>query len=247
MTTARESIGPVCEQIVEAIYTATLRAGDACVDGGAYGGRHTLAMARACAPGRVHAFEPLPGRITGLPQAVREVPNVQLHPVALGHECSEREFVFYPHSPSYSGLRARWAPRTTGAELVTVPVRTLDSAIEPDERVSFVKLDLEGGEFDALCGAGRVLAHHRPIVAFETDRDKDGALYGYGRDEFFAFFARHGYRLQDCFGTEMGPEMWVSRECWTPWYWLALPSESPHIEAVRDAISDVTRALHVPE
>jgi FkbM family methyltransferase len=238
----RERLGPVCEEIVQAIYTATLRRGDACVDGGAYAGRHTIPMARVCAPGLVHAFEPLPDRITGLGQALQASParNVRVHPVALADECGEREFAYYPGAPSYSGLRARWTPGATAAEPITVPVRTIDSAVGPDERVAFVKLDLEGGEFDALRGAGRVLADCRPIVAFETDRDKDGVLYGYEPGEFFDLFRRHGYRLRDCFGTEMEPAAWMSGACWTPWYWIALPQETALVEAVTDAIACVT-------
>lgn len=49
---------------------------------------------------------------------------------------------------------------------VDVPITTLDAVIG-ERKVDFIKLDVEGGELDALRGAPRTLSR-RPVVLFEA-------------------------------------------------------------------------------
>jgi FkbM family methyltransferase len=131
------------------------------VDGGAFDG-DTLADF----VGRVgerfahyHAFEPdaanrvrLMGRLEGLPAAVRE--KITIHPLALHAESATLSFTDQGGPTSHVG---------TGGN-TSVRGERLD-AILAVQRLSFLKLDVEGAERAALAGAKASIMQHRPQVA----------------------------------------------------------------------------------
>jgi len=131
------------------------------VDGGAFDG-DTLADF----VGRVgerfahyHAFEPdaanrvrLMGRLEGLPAAVRE--KITIHPLALHAESATLSFTDQGGPTSHVG---------TGGN-TSVRGERLD-AILAVQRLSFLKLDVEGAERAALAGAKASIIQHRPQVA----------------------------------------------------------------------------------
>jgi len=131
------------------------------VDGGAFDG-DTLADF----VGRVgerfahyHAFEPdaanrvrLMGRLEGLPAVVRE--KITIHPLALHAESATLSFTDQGGPTSHVG---------TGGN-TSVRGERLD-AILAVQRLSFLKLDVEGAERAALAGAKASITQHRPQVA----------------------------------------------------------------------------------
>jgi hypothetical protein len=50
-------------------------------------------------------------------------------------------------------------------EKETVSVRPLDSIIPPEEKVTYIKMDIEGAETKALFGAKRIIQQHKPRLA----------------------------------------------------------------------------------
>ena len=131
------------------------------VDGGAFDG-DTLADF----VGRVgerfahyHAFEPdaanrarLMARVQGLPVGVRD--KITIHPIALHEESVTLSFTDQGGPTSHVG---------TGGN-TSVRGERLD-AILAVQRLSFLKLDVEGAERAALAGAKASIIQHRPQVA----------------------------------------------------------------------------------
>ena len=131
------------------------------VDGGAFDG-DTLADF----VGRVgerfahyHAFEPdaanrarLMARVQGLPVGVRD--KITIHPLALHAESATLSFTDQGGPTSHVG---------TGGN-TSVRGERLD-AILAVQRLSFLKLDVEGAERAALAGAKASITQHRPQVA----------------------------------------------------------------------------------
>jgi FkbM family methyltransferase len=137
------------------------------VDGGAFDG-DTLADF----VGRVgerfahyHAFEPdaanrvrLMGRLEGLPAAVRE--KITIHPLALHAESATLSFTDQGGPTSHVG---------TGGN-TSVRGERLD-AILAVQRLSFLKLDVEGAEPLVIMGALETIRKYKPIIFFEqTDK-----------------------------------------------------------------------------
>jgi FkbM family methyltransferase len=131
--------------------------GDVVVDLGANVGLFTLAAARAVgAGGHVHALEPAPdlvGALRVLAKLNQIAGVVTIHPVAAGAQEGSAE-LFLASTSGHNSLFAE----DSGLPSTKVRVAPLDALIAPGTAVSFVKMDVEGAELQALAGMKRVIA-----------------------------------------------------------------------------------------
>jgi FkbM family methyltransferase len=227
ITANSSDVGDMFERITQSFYSKVIRPGDTVVDGGAHTGRHTIPLARLVgADGLVVAFEPLPSAAEKLRRLLAESGldrRVRLRADALAREPGRRDFFVVNNMPEFSGLRSRkyvgFVPDQTE---VQVDVETIDSALKMSQcpgSLSFVKLDLESGEFRALQGAEQTLRAQESCCVFENglESSADG---DYSSDEFFGYFERIGYELYDILGCH------VTEACWShpgPWYFVTMP------------------------
>lgn len=226
-------IGDLFERITQSFYSKVIRPGDTVVDGGAHTGRHTIPFARLVgAHGLVVAFEPLPSPAETLRKLLAGSglePRVRLRAEALAREPGRRSFFVVNNMPEFSGLTSRkfveFVPDETE---VQVEVETIDSALNMTERpgsLSFVKLDLEGGEFRALQGAEQTLGAQGPCCVFENGLES--SAHDYGADEFFEYFERIDYELYDILGCRVNETFWTRSG---PWHFVAIPKmRSPEL------------------
>ena len=174
-----------------------LRPGDCVVDAGANIGYVTALLASWVGPsGTVHSIEPVPETCDLLRRAVR---SLGLRQVTV-HHCavSDRDGVGQMEVPEYPGGGENFyeSHLTTDAgargRQVEVPMRRLDSLLGGDvERVSFVKMDVEGHERVAMDGARQVLARARPAWLIEVAGDLDDP--GGSAGQLHALLAGQGY------------------------------------------------------
>lgn len=150
-----------------------LRPGDVFVDAGASLGYFSAAAAACVGPeGKVYAFEPFPLFGTSLERLARKYPGVIVPvPVALGSSDGiERLCVPDPQwNIGYATLMS--VSKGRAAEAFEVAVRSLDSFFASNkdgERISVIKVDVEGYEFEVLKGARRCLEMARPVILAEV-------------------------------------------------------------------------------
>ncbi|MGQ9369012.1 FkbM family methyltransferase [Azospirillum sp. ST 5-10] len=229
------------EAIIEMTYRALLRNGDTVVDCGANAGRHTRPMADAVGlAGKVFAVEALPDMAESLRNGYAPFPQVAVINRALTsneiHMASPTvEFQHARRRAAMSGIRRRHG-LTDEDDIVsvTVPTTTLDDLIAPDVDISFMKLDLEGGEFHTLIGAQRILTTSKPILVFEVGRSSAAATYGYTKEDFFGFFSSVQYEIRDFYGRPSGPAEW--NEPSLPWYSWAYQRDDKRMRHFFDRI-----------
>ena len=219
----RGLLAKISEEIIEQFYRAWLRPGDGAIDVGANVGRHLFPLAEAVGEtGHIFAFEPVPLLAVGLQQEIQKrnlATCVQLQQAAVSDVAGRRTFYEVLKAPALSGLRVRddltpdQKVNSLEAEVVT-----LDNFIK--EPVRFIKIDVEGAEFNVFQGARRLLMEYRPIVAFEDGRGRSAGLYGYQMTEFYDFFNACDYVIFDIFGFPIGNEM---TKYPGPWNFFALP------------------------
>ncbi len=141
-----------------------LRPGQVMFDVGANVGLYAL-LASKCVglKGKVIAFEPLPGNLDYLRThlALNRVANVEVLAAAVGRA---------PGRASFLAAGSRSMGRLDGGGSLEVGVVSLDSLLAsgrlppPDA----IKMDIEGGEVDALLGAQAILREHRPTIVLAT-------------------------------------------------------------------------------
>ena len=76
-------------------------------------------------------------------------------------------FYFVPQLPGWSGLRTQEYPAEVTLEEIQVSVKRLDDVLPTEQKVDFLKIDVEGNELAVLLGAAEVVQRHRPIILFE--------------------------------------------------------------------------------
>jgi len=179
-------------QTVEVMFRV-LRRNSCCVDVGAHAGDILRHMTDICPRGTHYAFEPLPQMSEVLRQ---RFPSVNVYQAAVSDKQGESEFQFVENDPGYSGLRRREYDRPD-PKITTIRVRvvTLDEIIPRDQKIDFIKVDVEGGEFHVIKGGIETIRLGRPVIVFEASSRSTG-LYGVKPDDIYLFATETlGYEL----------------------------------------------------
>ena len=183
------------DALTEEILRRHLREDSICVDVGCHSGVILRMMMRSAPKGKFYAFEPLPHLYHALIEAFQGQ-NVRLYDVALSDTIGTSTFNYVISNPAYSGFVKRRYDRSHEDD-TTIIVRKnlLDLLIDPRDRVSVIKIDVEGAELQVLRGATKTIRRDRPIVVFEHGL---GAADFYGarpEDVYDLLFAECGLSI----------------------------------------------------
>ena len=233
-------IGLYYEEILEQVYRQFVSQGDICIDAGAHKGRHTMPLASLVGEeGKVVAYEPIPDLAQRLAKRGQSKwPNtIEVMQKALSKAPGSKEFCVATQFLGYSGLKERDYPDETEIDRIEVEIVTINDEFRNRGPVRFIKLDLEGGEFDALRGAANVLSRDRPLLGFEFGRQDAADRYGYTKKDFFDFFADIDYEVVDAFGEVFDERYWEVEPF--PFYFFGFPNDDTqatvHFRVIRDA------------
>lgn len=174
-----------------------LEPGMVMIDVGAHHGLYALIAARAVGPsGRVVAFEPSPRERRRLERHCRinRMRHVIIEPLAVGAEPGQATlFIPSRKDSGFNSLQPADDVRSH-AEPVAVELTTIDGylARSPIDRVDLIKLDIEGGELNALKGASETIAAKKPVVLCEVE-DERTLPWGYKAEEIIDLLEAQGY------------------------------------------------------
>ena len=119
----------------------------------------------------------------------------EIRSMAVGQSKSTAEFSFGPRSlGGYDGLK--YTKRVAQAGTHVVQVTTLDDEWVGLGRpqVSFIKLDIEGAEIDALNASAGILSECRPYIILEWYKE-NFTSYGRRDEDLFEFATRFAYEV----------------------------------------------------
>jgi FkbM family methyltransferase len=165
------------------ILQSFISAGATVVDVGANIGTHTLPFSRWVKTGKVLAIEAQPAvcEILRLNCRRNGRTNVDVVSAICGEERGHVEFrLDYASEENFGGVSFanaatdtrlamfRWLDRLRGSTVMSIPVVTLDDLCR-SQRVSFIKLDIEGMELDALHGGRELIGRCQPVISFEQN------------------------------------------------------------------------------
>ena len=181
------------------VLRAAIRPGDVAIDVGANIGFFTTLLARLVGPeGRVLAFEPDQANLAMLRANLDQNRLQETVTVVASAVASEPgNAMFSLDSATGSTGHLGETPTLGGIafgggalQLVETPVNTIDEIVERLELAPvLIKMDIEGGEFEALRGAARTIDVHRPLVLSE--------LGGTEGSNVVQFLNDRDYRLWD--------------------------------------------------
>ena len=231
------------EGMLRELYESFLRPGDNAIDVGAHVGHHTFPIAKCVAPGgHVLAFEPLDACRAQIESGIKDAgleSTVSVLPFAVGAENAETEFVVAVDALAYSGLKERVYDSPTRLERRPILVRTLDGFTSDLTHLEYVKIDVEGGEYDVVRGARSTILRLRPVVSFEFGLSSF-EKYGISGVDMARLWTELRYALFDIRGRRFSAaeEFATSAVRQEVWDYIAVPEERTSATgSLRDAIS----------
>ena len=177
----------------------TVKPGQHVVDAGAHIGLFAMHMAAAVGPsGSVHCFEPFDANAECLDFAIAEnrfEGRVMLERAAVGATSGAAQLVYAPATLNSGGafLGGPGAPIPPGHETRRIRIIALDEYPLP-RPISFIKIDVEGAEPQALRGAARLLREDRPVILSEVHPSQLQLVSSVTPAMFIAQLAGLGYR-----------------------------------------------------
>lgn len=184
-----------------------------CVDVGANRGEFVARMIELAPGGRHLAVEPLPELAAHIADTL---PKAIVHEVAASNVSGTTSFYRAVGRDGYSSLNADSSAEGEWEQL-TVRTEPLDVILADEPPPSFVKIDVEGAEFEALQGLTRTMEAHHPVLWFEHGRSYGSG--GTASGEIWDLLTSLGYRIfdadgrgplerRDLVGTPGDPMMW---------------------------------------
>lgn len=154
------------DRLTKQIMKQTIKADSNCLDIGCHKGEMLEIILKLAPQGKHFAFEPIPEFFQQLQSQYGS--QAKIYACALSDKSGTATFHFVKNAPAYSGLEKReYKVDAPEIEEIQVELRPLDELIPQDTRIDFVKIDVEGGEFDVLKGGVKLLSAQKPIVIFE--------------------------------------------------------------------------------
>jgi len=211
---------------MDRLYGQLVRAGDLVFDVGAHVGDRVGAFRRLGA--RVVAVEPQPPLVTTLRLLYGRDRAVAIEPVAIGRSVGTVALKLNVDNPTVSTASDAFVRAADGApgwekqawtSTIRVPLTTLDDLIARHGTPSFIKIDVEGFEAEALAGLSRAV----PALSFEFTTIQRDVAYG-----CLARCTALGYRrFQAALGESQTfvHERWQTTEELTRWL-KELPAEA---------------------
>lgn len=184
------------DRLTDKIMVSHLRPQSNCVDVGCHKGEILERMLHCSPQGHHYAFEPLPDMYRSLQERFGD--KASIFPYALADTSGDKiTFNLVANAPAYSGLRQRSYDDLPEArvEQIEVDVRRLDDVVPEGTQIDFIKIDVEGGDYNVLRGASRIIGESKPLIIFEFGLG--GAdHYGVTPADLFALMAgQYGYNL----------------------------------------------------
>ncbi len=137
-----------------------------CIDIGSHDGDILAKMIRLAPKGVHFAFEPIPEYYQYLKRHFGSFATI--FPYALSDKEDITSFQYVKNAPAYSGLKKRqYNKDKPDIEELTVETRRLDRIIPHHIHIDFIKIDVEGAEYQVMKGAIDLLSRCRPFIVFE--------------------------------------------------------------------------------
>lgn len=180
------------DRLTKSIMKKVIQKDSNCIDIGCHKGEMLQSILKLAPEGKHFAFEPIPYLYEQL--LVKFNGQATIYSCALSDKSGQTTFNLVKNAPAYSGINKRkYAVSEPEIEEIQVELKQLDEVIPNDIKIDFIKIDVEGGEFDVLKGAKNLLNRHHPVLVFECGIGAS-EFYGTKPSDLFQFLADLNYK-----------------------------------------------------
>lgn len=161
-----------------------------CIDIGCHKGEILDLMINYAPEGNHIAFEPIPSFYNNLVNKYKNI--AKIYPFALSEKQGTSSFQYVKNAPAYSGIKKRkYDIKNPEIEEVKIKIETLDNLVDKNTTVDFIKLDVEGAEFNVLKGAKNTIQNNSPYIVFE---------FGLGASDYYNTKPEdiYNYLVEEC-------------------------------------------------
>ena len=181
------------DRLTKSIMKKVIQKDSNCIDIGCHKGEILQFILKLAPQGKHFAFEPIPYLYDQL--NVKFKNQATILPFALSDKSGQTTFNLVKNAPAYSGINKRkYAVENPEIEEIQVELKQLDEVIPAETKIDLIKIDVEGGEFDVLKGAKKILQNHHPILVFECGIGAS-EFYGTKPKEIFQYLTDLNYNI----------------------------------------------------
>lgn len=165
------------------------------LDVGANQGEYSLFAAKRLTKGKVIAFEPLPSIRTRFEENIRLNNFTNIRIVEAGLSDKKGTLEIHEVEDEHEGLATFFLGDRKSRKSFNVPLVKLDEIADGVEfsRIDFIKIDIEGGELNALRGAQNTIKRFKPAIMIEINEDTYLAA-GYRTQDILDILGTSGYQ-----------------------------------------------------
>jgi FkbM family methyltransferase len=167
-----------------------------CVDVGCHIGSFLSLLKRYAPEGHHVAFE---ASVTKSRWLKRRFPDVEIVQCAVTSESGRVSFEENYARPGYSHVNRNQDP-VPHASLYDVQACCLDDVLLDKGKVDFIKLDIEGGELEALKGGRKLISKWRPAILLECGSERSLNEENLSRKALYDFMTSDLDYQMFCFG-----------------------------------------------
>lgn len=121
---------------------------------------------------KVYIFEPQPRLVEALKRskAINRFNSITIFDTALSNKEGNMDF-YIPNSSGSGSLFKDYVVDHSRYKKIMVKMSTLDKVLEKKKisRIDLIKMDAEGGEYNVIQGAQKILTTYQPFILFEMD------------------------------------------------------------------------------
>lgn len=174
------------DRLTRIIIKRTVNQKSVCIDVGCHKGEILDLILKESPNLKHYGFEPIPVLYNNLLAKYKD--KAHIYNCALSDEKGETTFNYVKNAPAYSGIKQRkYAVENPDIETLHVKLERLDDIIPEAEKIDLIKIDVEGGEFNVLKGAVKLIQKNKPYIIFETGLGAS-EFYGTKPEELYDFF-----------------------------------------------------------
>jgi FkbM family methyltransferase len=165
-----------------------------CIDLGANHGSHSLWMSEICPTGKIYAFEPQPKifQALSLNALMNNRTNIQLYNLAASEKTGTNIFIEQAKR-NRNLINSGWSRVLFDYEIQHSATVALDDL--QFEKISLIKMDIQGSELSAIKGMTKLLKRDRPFIFFEVEdihlkfhKTTSAELYSYVSSEDYSIY-----------------------------------------------------------